>query len=322
MGLLGLTALCIALTSTPYLLLPTQVLLGLGFVGTITITMAYIADVAALQERSLAIGLAATMMGLGYATGTLLGGAVAGGWGYVNAYLVAALLALAGFVMAWLGLPGSRPEVRFTERSRLSLGQQFRAMAGNSQILAVSWGGLLMFLVFGGLVITFFPIYAHGLGISQATLGFMLAVRALASTLARLPGGALATKLPGQWILLAAMVIAAVFAFVLPQLKDPALLTGLLLSEGVAYGLYLTIGQTLITEYADEASRGAALGMYSTATSIGGSLLPFFLGVVADLSGLTTIFYLTGGLLALGIIFMIRVSLQPQAVSSMLKGGS
>jgi MFS family permease len=98
-------------------------------------------------------------------------------------------------------------------------------------------------------------------------------------------------------------------ALALPQLEDAAALTGLLLIEGVAYGLYFTIAQATIAGYADGSSRGAALGMYGTVTGVGDSLLPFFLGIVADAFGLYVVFYVVGALLALGAGLMARVAL-------------
>lgn len=309
MLLLGLTAVLIGVTSQPGLLLPTQILLGLGFVCTITISTAYVADVVTDRDRSLAIGLTTTMMGLGYATGAWLGGTAADTWGYTTAYLLAAGLAVFGSGVAWIGIPSRKDGLRPTVGTHKShVYQQAASFIKDPMIMAISFGAVLIFLVFGGLVIAFFPVYAYGLGISPAIIGIMLAARALASTLARLPGGALAVKIPGYWLLMVAMVLAMIFAFCLPQTQRPLLLMALLLGEGIGYGLYLTLGQTMIATFAGVGSRGAALGMYSMMTGIGGSLLPFFLGITADHFGLASIYYLTGFLLVAGIAFLLIIS--------------
>jgi len=306
---LSLTAGSIALTTQPNWLLPTQIFLGLGFVGTITISIAYMADVVSVEERSLAIGMVATMMGLGYATGAWLGGTTAEYWGYVNTYWLAAAMGVVGASVAWFGLPNHQQTTKTHHTSNnVRFGQQIIAFIQDPMIVAISFGAFLIFLVFGGLVIAFFPIYTYGLGLSQATIGSMLAARALASTLARLPGGALALRIPGHWILLTALLVDMIFAFALPRTESPVFLMGLLIAEGVAYGLYLTIGQTLITTYAAESSRGTALGTYATVTGVGGSIMPFFLGSIADISGLASAYYVTGGLVIVGIVLLAWVS--------------
>ena len=158
-------------------------------------------------------------------------------------------------------------------------------MMANPIILAVCVGTILSNLVFGGLVVTFFPIYANGLGIGQAMIGSLFATRALASTVARLPAGVLGTIFPGYFVMLAALIISTIVAFSLPQFASPTILMFLLIGEGVAYGLFLTSGQTTIAEHADESSRGAALGIYMAAASVGDSVAPLFLGMVADRLG-------------------------------------
>lgn len=311
MLLLALTALCMALITAPYLLLPVQVLLGLGFVSTITVGLAYTADVVSIRERSLAIGLFTTMMGLGYAAGSAIGGVVAAQGGYSATYYLATAMAIIGFLVAWVGIPGQHPTTTHPGGSpgAAPLPQQLKAMISNPIILAVCVGGLLIHLMFGGVIVAFFPIYAHGLGISQAIIGSMFAIRALASTLARLPGGILAMRFPGPWILLAAILLSMGIAFSLPQAQHSLILACLLIGEGVAYGVYFTIAQATIASYAGESSRGAMLGMYGTITGVGDSLLPFFLGIAADAFGLNSVFYITGSLFILSLILMGRVSL-------------
>ena len=305
---LGLTALLMALTTNPYLLLPIQVLLGLGFVSTITVGLAYTADVVTDQNRSVTFGLVTTIMGLGYAVGSAIGGTVAEMGGYSATYSLAAVLAVIGFFIAWARIPGRQSGHSLAAGKSGPLSQQMRAMIANPVILAVCIGGLLIHLMFGGVVVTFFPLYAYGLGISRAVIGSIFATRALASTLVRLPGGALTAKFSGPRILLAAMVLSMVVALALPQLESAAILGALLITEGVAYGLYFTIAQATIAGYADEASRGTALGMYATVTGVGESLLPFFLGIVADAFGLYRVFYIVGVLIAIGASLMARVA--------------
>jgi MFS family permease len=187
-------------------------------------------------------------------------------------------------------------------------------MLANPIILAACVGSVLSNLVFNGLIVTFVPIYANGLGIGQAAIGSLFAIRALASTLARLPAGVLGTIFPGSLVMLAALIGSTLVAFALPQSATTTLLMLLLMVEGVAYGLYLTSGQTIVAGQADPSSRGAALGMYMAAASVGDSVAPFFLGVIADRLGLITVFYVVGGLALLGVAVMARILRRQGAV--------
>ena len=76
-----------------YALILINALFGMSFVATLTIGLAYMADVASARERSLVFGLATTAMGLGFAVGSFVGGRVAASLGYPGAYWVAAAVA-------------------------------------------------------------------------------------------------------------------------------------------------------------------------------------------------------------------------------------
>lgn len=306
-SLMGVAALLYAMTTSPYVLLLINALYGLSFVTSLTVGIAYAADISTPQERSLVFGLTTTSMGFGFALGSLLGGTLAGWWGYPSAYLFAAGVAVLGFGVMWLGVPADRGRDETARASKASWPQQMGVLLSNSFILAACFGTLLLNLIFGGLILTFFPIYADGLGIGQAAIGSMFATRTLASTLARLPAGVMGTIFPMHWVMVMALALATLVAFSLPQLTDPTLLTVLLTVEGVAFGLCLTSAQTTIASHADGSNRGAALGLYMAAASVGDSAAPIFLGWIAQMLGVKSVFVVVGSLVALGTVVMAAI---------------
>lgn len=312
MALMTLATLLYSLVTVPYALVLVNLVFGTSFVATLTIALAYLADVTSTRERSLVFGLVTTAMGLGFAVGSFVGGQVAAGWGYPGAYRVAMILSLVALGLVWRGVPDQPPSTQLAGTRPLSWGQQLAVILGHPIILAVCVGTILSNLVFGGLIVTFFPIYANGFGMDQATIGSLFATRALASTLARLPAGVLGTIFPSHLLMLAALILSTVVAFSLPQSANPAPLMALLMVEGIAYGLYLTAGQTAMAQHADESSRGAALGIYMAAASIGDSVAPLFLGMVADRLGITAVFYIVGSLALLGVVSMAWILMRRQ----------
>ncbi|MCK6630687.1 MAG: MFS transporter, partial [Anaerolineae bacterium] len=146
----------------------------------------------------------------------------------------------------------------------------------------------------------FFPLYAQGLGLSQAGVSSLFALRTLASTLARLPAGILGTRLPVHWLMFNALLLATLVALVLPQFAHPTGWMLLLSCEGIAFGLFLTAGQTTVAAQANESNRGAVVGVYMAAASVGDSFAPLFLGLIADRLGIVSVFYVVGGLALLG----------------------
>ena len=289
MALLGITAVMIGLSKTTSVLIGTQIVLGLGFSASITTSIVYISDLVPKNRRGLAFGIGTTMMGLGYSLGSLLGGVVAQYWGYRSVYFVAALLSVIGLGIALMCLDCMPAKDGSRSRTLSSL-RFIRSIFSDNMVLVISLGGLLVFMVFGGLVVMFFPIYASSLGLSPATIGALFAMRTIASTLARLPGGFLARSKAGGWLLPIALFGTGVFAFGVPQVSEPMMIALFLLIEGVSYGLYLTVGQLFIVNASDERYRGVVLGSYATITAVGAGVIPFFLGIAANSVGLESMF--------------------------------
>ena len=317
MVLLGITAVMIGMSKTTSVLISTQIVLGLGFSASITTAIVYIADLVPKSSRGLAFGIGTTMMGLGYSLGSLLGGVVAQYWGYRSVYFVAALLSVIGFVIALMCLD-YMPENDGSRTSTLSSLRFIRTIFSDNMVLTISLGGLLVFMVFGGLVVMFFPIYAISVGLSPATIGALFAMRTIASTLARLPGGFLARRKAGGWLLPIALFGTGVFAFGVPQVSEPMMIALFLLIEGVSYGLYLTVGQLFIVNASDEGYRGVVLGSYATITAVGAGVIPFFLGIAADSAGLENMFRVTGMAVCAGAGIMLLMTIRygvPKLVS-------
>lgn len=309
MAAMAVACLLYGLSNVPYVLVGVNLIFGMSFVACLTIGLAYAADVSSDAERSLVFGLATAAMGFGFAVGSLVGGQISAAAGYHTAYLVAMGMAVIGSGLAWrfirepgrAAASGSQP---------VPLGRQVSILMANPIILAACVGSILSNLVFGGLILTFFPLHAYGLGFTQATIGSMLATRALASTLARLPAGILGSIFPGRVIMLVALSISTVVAFAIIQGSGFIWLLLLLIGEGIGYGLYMTSGQATIAKHAAPENRGAALGTYMASASVGDSFAPLFLGAIADRAGIPSVFYIVGGLALLGVLTLIRIALR------------
>jgi MFS family permease len=308
MLLFALAAFSISVIQNPYGLLPVRAVIGLAMICSFFVGIAYIGDVVPLEDRGLVIGLYATFMGSGFAIGSAIGGHAAAGYGYATTYRIAAGVALLGFLVARWGLrPGTnaRPagEARGAQRNR------FRLVLRNPNILAASVANLANNAWYSGLIASFFALYANSIGIGQAAIGTMFALRAIMSTAARLPTGLLTTRFDSRKLMIAALTLAMVAIVAITASTSASILTLLLMAEGVAYGMFLTSGQAFVTEHADDASRGTAVGIYSTAGGIGSTGGPFALGLIAEAWGLVAVFWAIGVMVFLGILTVAGIGL-------------
>ena len=223
-------------------------------------------------------------------------------WGYQAVYIGTGVFAVLGIVLAYMYVDNSAER---NEMAILPLLKHAKSIILNKPILILSIGGALSFMVFGGLVVMLLPIEAMSMGMDHSTSGIMFAVRTAASTLVRFPGGIFSKGVIGQWLLPISLVGTAVFALITPQLQSPALMMVFLVIEGISYGLYYTIGQLFAVNLSADVSRGLVLGSYATFSGIGGGILPFFMGIIADAVTIERMFQLTSIPVFIGAAVMI-----------------
>ena len=300
--LLGISSIGTGLSKTTSSLIIMQIILGLAFTASLNTGVVCIADIMPTAKRGLAFGIGSTVLGAGFSLGSFLGGMMTQYWGYQAVYIGTGVFAVLGIVLAYMYVDDSAER---NEMAILPLLKHAKSIILNKPILILSIGGALSFMVFGGLVVMFFPIYAMSIGMDHSTIGIMFAVRTAASTLVRFPGGIFSKGVIGQWLLPISLIGTAVFALVTPQLQSPALMMVFLVIEGISYGLYYTIGQLFAVNLSADVSRGLVLGSYATFSGIGGGILPFFMGIIADAVTIERMFQLTSIPVFIGAAVMI-----------------
>jgi MFS transporter, DHA1 family, multidrug resistance protein len=309
--------LLFALADGPALLFIGRVILALSMVMTFQIGAAHLGDITPRGDRSFAFGCYATAMGLGFAAGPLLGGQLSERYGTDTAYFVASGVALTGFLLAWRRLHDRTSEIRRAgsagARVLSGLGQVVRRRS----ILLVSGGNMLMGLAFIGGITTFFPLYGDSLFLTQATIGTMFAVRAFVSTLGRFPNGLISRRFGSQVVLLGALALEAMVMFGIATSQSSNALILFLALDGLAFGAYLVAGQTFLAENTEVEVRGAAVGLYSTASGVGGTFGSLALALVASRWGVATVFPVIGGCLAIGFVVCLAETVRQRKVALM-----
>jgi MFS family permease len=308
MFLFVLSSVLYAFNLNPYLLIAMRVLTGIAITATFFIGMAYVGDVAEQKDQGLASGIYTTCMGLGFSAGSVLGGALAAGYGYQVTYLAAAALATAALLVGWRWLAHSAPRPTVRRGEGPSLAAKLALIAREPHLLAASLGNMFVLILFDAAVASFFPLYAETLFISQATIGAMFALRALASAAARLPTGVLTTRFGSDRLMVGAMILGAASVFSLTFVRDPLGLTLLLLGEGICYGMFMTAGQVFINERVPAADRGTAIGIYATTGAVGSMVGPFLLGAAAERFGLPSVFWISALMVVGGIALFLAVN--------------
>ena len=175
-----------------YVVLALAPTLGWLFVGRVVSAItsatwaaafAYIADVAAPEERAKAFGRAASAFGLGFVLGPALGG-VLGGIDPRLPFWVAAALTLANAAFGWLVLPESLPAERRTAFSlaRANPLGALRLLGSGRTLRGLAASRLLRSVAHDVQPVVFVLYASHRYGWSSDQMGLLLFVIGLAGT--------------------------------------------------------------------------------------------------------------------------------------------
>jgi len=276
--------------SAGFLVIP-RVVMAVAMVSTFPLGIAYIGDVVETRDRGAAIGVYTAAMGSGFAVGPLIGTQVASIAGYPAAYLCGAVIAVVGAVYAALRLIKKKAESgKATLAPRLVDLPAFAALVRQPAMVMACAANIAMTLSMTGAIFTYFPVYARGVGVSTVTIGALFAWRSIASAAGRVPMGPLSARLPAHWTLAGVLVVEAAIDLMISRTASPLVLTMLLILEGIGFGVFLVSGQTAVASAAGRSNRGAAVGLFWMAGSVGDLFGPIALGVIAQELGLIAVF--------------------------------
>lgn len=280
-GLLGMaiSAVLLALSSSPWALGFAALLSGSGFTAWMLGRQSYITDTSAASERGRAIAIMAGIMRMGALTGPVAGALVAQAFGYAVAFLALTVFTLGAIAMVALTARNTRPEQR--------PGQAHLARIG--RLVTAQWrplltGGLasvgLQFMRSARLLLI--PLFGHFLGLDVAAIGLIVSLAAVVDSALFYPVGLVMDRAGRKWTGVPSLVIFAASFSLLPltqgyySLLVVSLMIGL--ANGLGTGLLLTVGADL----APRESRGEFLGIWRLIGDFGHAGGPAIIGVLIN----------------------------------------
>ena len=248
--------------------------------------------------RSTAQGLYMTCMGLGFTIGPLIGGYAAKYFGSTTSFMAASGFALLGMISVAL-VKEDKQAIQERKQSNMS----FRDLIKDIRILVGCMSNFMNSMMFNAMML-FFPVFGKDNGFDEAQIGVGLTVRGAASTVVRLPVGALAKNVKVFTMMLAGILISGVSIYGLSNTTLFVGMTVLLGLQGVAYGVFLTAGNIYIADESPKEMRGTAMGLYNMFGSISNIINPLILGFLADVYGTKGAFQFTAVVSIIGMILV------------------
>jgi len=281
-----------------------------GFSGTVAAGRTLAASIVPADRLGQCLGLMATATFVGSSAGPLLGGLIAGAFGFRTAFVVTGIgLALSGVGVYFFVQEGfRRPAVSQAGGIRTNLA----VLAGLPQIRAVVFA---MFVVQIGQMAAspILPLYVQQLSgetpvEAASTAGLVLGAAALTSALAASIGGRLGDRIGHQRVLAVATVAAGLLYLPQALVGTPAQLLGVRAAIGIFAGGIQPVGMAIVALGTPPERRGLVFGLTTTATSLGNTVGPLLGASIASAVSLRASFVFTSAMLTgagLWIVLML-----------------
>ncbi|HUG39177.1 MAG TPA: MFS transporter [Longimicrobiales bacterium] len=289
--------------------------------GTISVAQAYVADTTSASDRAHGMGMLGAAAGLGVLIGPAIGGYFSA-WGYdVPGYIAAALCAVNG-VAAIFFLPESRPrrgpvrpaaagEGPAAGGQAASLRAWLRSLAAFpfALLLAVYFLAIMSFAAMTA-VLALYVERAHGM--NAMDVGIIFATAGGTTVVVRgMIVGWLARRFGERRIVLAGTIVLSATLLTLPLVGDRALIFATVPFWALATGLTFPSLASLVSQETDAESQGAMLGGQQVVGGIGRVLGPVWAGVLFEVAGITSPFFLGAALVAVAALLATRIPPPP-----------
>ena len=299
-----LYSLLLVATTSIWLLIPAQMIGGLGFLLLIVSSQTWVSAHTDKGVRERGFGLLSLAAALGQTMGPFLGGLVLSGTSFAGVFSLAACFSLLGFSIAGLDKQWQDKPLERKKSSGGAIKETLAWLASDRKMVAA-----LIFTftaVFAAnLRSSFLPVLLQARGLSGSTIGLLLSAFALSMTLVRLVIGRIMGRFSRESLLILALALLFAGAAALPTTSSAGLTAGIIFLFGMGFGISQPLSMVMISDRAGTAS-GQAMGIRFFVITLATLLSPIQAGLVVDGFGLAAAFFCVGAvILAAGLLIRI-----------------
>ena len=260
-----------------------------GFASALVLpaAMAYVADLFPESGKGEAMGIFNMALFAGIGFGPLIGGVLAEKVSFYSPFYACSAIAFTGFLLSLFRLKESKKFNPQTRKIRFSYG--FDLLKGKS----ISSVIFLRMTVATGIssVIAFLPLLAYNLGIGIMRVGFLLTIQHIALIFSQAKFSVISDRYGRKRPIILGSLLATVSLALLGFSRSFLAFLISLIVFGFSTGLTIPAASAAVADVADKEKLGEAMGLLTTAISIGMALGPIVGGLISEFFGLISVFY-------------------------------
>tara|TARA_B100000029_G_scaffold516733_1_gene633404 strand:- start:13009 stop:14136 length:1128 start_codon:yes stop_codon:yes gene_type:complete len=292
----ALGALWLAYAPTPTQMFFARSVTGIAGAGWVAVSVLY-ASYFTAEKTGQAMSRLMFVNGLGLVLATFVGGVISELWGTNATFLAGVILGVVGTILLLLA-----PEPTLQKTEPYSM-QSFLEILKHPLVLIVSIVGITTQFVSFATSFGFVPIYAEQNGATDADIGFITTLMFAMSMVGTLCAVPCARIFGYRGAIVLAACLIALAAFMLPFTHTFFGIAFSQLLNGFGRGLINAVLITLSVLVVAPNKRATAMGIYQALYAIGMLSGPIIAGLVADWSGINTVFFLCTFISLAGIAF-------------------
>jgi MFS family permease len=297
LGLFLYSAISLLYTVAGDVLTLTGVRLIHGFASAmvIPIAMAYIGETTDKGKEGKAMGTFSMALFLGMGSGPVVGGFMNDSFGIGSVFYAMSGLTAIAFVTTVLFLPDVKSETHGGKSQEAS----FREVIKDNLMRGIILFRVVSAMRRGG-IMAFLPILASRIGVTPSQVGILLTLVIFLTALLQRTFGKLADRYDRVLLVVIGSVLGTLglMCFPLAENFEGLLLVGAFV--GVGGAVAMPSGTALAVQMGKKVGMGTSMGIFNSAMSAGMVMAPMLSGVLMDLTGIESVFYILGSISLLG----------------------
>jgi MFS family permease len=302
-ALIGLVAIGAAFSPNPYVLAVLVFFMGGGWAFWQLARLAYVSEVAPLEQRGRALSMTGGMNRVGNFIGPLIGGFLGQYVGLESAFIAQAVMGIAASAMMFAVV-------------RQGTGVEYLGAHGlGGRIVDTVVTHRSVFVRAGPPIITlgvlrqarqvFLPLWGEQIGLGPAQIGVVTSISFFIDAAVFYPVGMIMDSFGRKWAAVPCLATLAVGLLILPLTGDftsfivVAMVTGL--GNGFGAGIVMTLG----ADFSPSSGRGEFLGVWRLLSDVGQSGGPLIISGLTAVASLGVAAVASGGIGLLGAAMML-----------------